>query len=60
MWPRRHAAAPGLGLAAGARFAGRQRLPAALTVAGGVNSADHARTFPALAELLRSRARPKP
>lgn len=37
--------------------AGRQRLPAALTVAAGVNSADRARTFPALAALLRSLAR---
>jgi len=44
------------GVAAGS-CAGRQRLPAALTVAGGVNSADHARTFPALADLLRSQVR---
>ena len=54
-----HAATPGLASAAGARFAGRQRLPAALTVAGGVTSADHARTFPALAQLLRGQARPE-
>lgn len=34
---------------------GYQRLlPAALTVAGGVNSSDHARTFPDLVSLLRS------
>lgn len=34
---------------------GYQRLlPAALTVAGGVNSSDHARTFPDLVALLRS------
>jgi len=37
--------------------AGRQRLPAALAVAGGVNSADHAQTFPALVDLLRRQAR---
>eukprot|EP00891_Asterochloris_glomerata_P007571 jgi/Astpho2/7571/Aster-02477 len=36
---------------AGAR--GRRRLPTALTFAGGVNSADHAKTFPTLAQLLR-------
>lgn len=29
-------------------------LPTALTVAGGVNSSDHARTFPDLVSLLRS------
>lgn len=35
----------------------RQRLiPAALTVAGGVNSTDHARTFPDLVALLRAQA----
>ena len=28
-------------------------IPTALTFAGGVNSADHAQTFPALADLLR-------
>ena len=35
--------------------AGYQRLlPTALTVAGGVNSSDHARTFPDLVSLLRA------
>lgn len=35
-------------------FAQRRRIiPAALTFAGGVNSADHAQTFPTLVHLLR-------
>ncbi len=38
---------------------GYQRLlPAALTVAGGVNSSDHARTFPDLVSQLRSQVPP--
>ena len=32
-------------------------IPTALTVAGGVNSVDHARTFPDLVDLLRAQAR---
>jgi len=39
-------------------FAQRRRIiPTALTFAGGVNSADHAQTFPALVNLLRQQVR---
>ena len=41
---------------AGARD--RRQLPTALTFAGGVNSADHAKTFPTLAQLLRDQVGP--
>lgn len=36
-----------------AHLGGCQRLPTGLVLAGGVNSADHCRTFPSLAEHLR-------
>ena len=32
---------------------GRRPIPAALVCAGGVNAADHAQTFPTLADVLR-------
>lgn len=38
--------------------AAQRLIPTALTVAGGVNSADHARTFPDLVALLKSKASP--
>ena len=41
---------------AGAR--GRRQLPTVLTFAGGINSADHAKTFPTLAQLLRDQVGP--
>ena len=43
-------------LEGGAR--GRRQLPTALTFAGGINSADHAKTFPTLAQLLRDQVGP--
>ena len=36
---------------------GRQPVPAALVCAGGVNAADHAQTFPTLADVLRKQVR---
>ena len=41
---------------AGARE--RRQLPTVLTFAGGVNSADHVKTFPTLAQLLRDQVSP--
>ena len=38
-------------------FGQRRRIPTALTFAGGVNSADHAQTFPALVDLLRQQVK---
>lgn len=40
-------------------FSQRRRIiPTALTFAGGVNSADHAQTFPTLVSLLRQQVHP--
>ena len=47
-----HGVHPGAG-----RVRDERLVPAALTVAGGVNSVDHARTFPDLVRLLRAQAR---
>ena len=44
-------------LSAGEPAFGRRPIPAALVCAGGVNAADHAQTFPSLADVLRKQVR---